>query len=201
MARHEIAPAYLDIDLLLSNPDAGRAAVTAFLLGPAERCPESLTEDLHRIAKLDRSQALDILQEEARRAGLVLLPETDILSATPRNVALRTFILHPEVFAAAEDALDFLQPPTLAEFLAPEEGLIADLSPEVLLQLEMKAREVFQADLRGEFCKVVTHEDGDEVHVSIRHGAHLETREVLTDTARQIVSLVPSRRWWNWLVA
>ena len=188
MARHAIAPADLDIDLLLNDPDAGRAAVGAFLLGPVERCPESLTEDLHRIAKLDRPQALDILLEEAKRVGVTLINNEQVLNATPRNVALRTFIDHPEVFAAAEDALDFIQPPTLTEFTAPEEGLVADLGPEVLEGMKAEATQVFKAALRGEFCDVVTHDDGDEVHVSVRHGAHLETREVLTETTRQVVS-------------
>ena len=186
MARHAIDPGDLDAGLLLTDPDAGRAAVAAFLLGPAERCPESLTEDLHRIAKLDRPVALDILLEEARRRDIVLFQ--DEATATPRNVALRTFIEHPDVFAAAEDALDFIQPPTLAEFVAPEEGLLADLGPEALQELEAAAREVFKAALRGEFCQAVSHEDGDEVHVSLRHGANLETREVLAESQRQIVS-------------
>lgn len=188
MLRHAIPKSDLDLDLLLHDAIVGRAAVATFLLGPAERCPESLTEDLHRIAKLDRPQALDILLEEARRSGFVLIPEGEHLSATPRNVALRTFIRHPDVFAAGEDALDFIQPPTLAEFVAPEEGLVADLGPEVLQELQETARTVFQADLRGEFCSAVTHDDGDEVHVSLRHGAHLQTRDVVSDTQRQIVS-------------
>ncbi len=49
LQRHAIPSIDLDADLLLTDPAAGRAALAAFLLGPVERCPESLTADLHRM--------------------------------------------------------------------------------------------------------------------------------------------------------
>ncbi len=131
---------------------------------------------------------MDILLEEATRAGVSLVTEEEKPIATPRNVAMKTFMQHPAVFAAGEDALDFLQPATVTEFIAPEEGLQADLGPDVLVELEAAARDVFDTTLRGEFCHVVTHDDADEVHVSFRHGAHLRTHEILTDTTQQIAS-------------
>lgn len=161
LARHTIAPEHLDLGLLLCDPDAGRAAVAAFLLGPIDRCPESLTADLHRIAKLDRPAALDVLLNEARRRGVTLVRDADKATATPRNVAVRTFTEHPALFDDAENALDFIQPPTLTEFVAPDEGLTADLGEDRLGALEASARDVFKADLRGEFCRVVPHEDSD----------------------------------------
>jgi hypothetical protein len=188
LTRHAIAAEHLDPGLLLTDAEVGRAAVAAFLLGPRDRCPESLTSDLHRIAQLARPIGLDILQEEARRRAVVLVSEEDRPTATPRNVALRTFIEHPEIFQAAESALDFIQPATVAEFIAPEEGITAELGQDSLTAIEGSAREIFQADLRGEFCQVVPHDEEDEMHVSIRHGAPLETREVLGQDGRQVVS-------------
>lgn len=188
MATHAIALRHLDVDVLLSDPEAGREAVRTFLLGPRDQCPESLTAALHRVAKFDRSIGLDILQEEARRRGVILVEPAEIASATPRNVALRTFIEHQDLFIAAENSLDFIQPTRVAEFITPEEGVATELGSDQIAALEELARITFKADMRGDFCEVLTHDDEDEVHVSFRHGAHLDTREVVGGSGRSVTS-------------
>lgn len=179
LARHPIDPADLDISLLLTDTKTGREKLAAFLRGPKDRCPPSLTADLHRIAKLDRRIGLDLLLQEAARFGVALVPKDAKTLPTSRNVALCAFVDHHAVFEAAEDALDFLSPPSVSEFQAPEEGIEPDLSPEKITALAARARTLFEADLRGRFCRVGTHEDGDEVLLCIRHGAPLTTTEVV----------------------
>lgn len=187
--RHAIAAGALDLGLLVSDPDKGREAVATYLLRtPKDQCPESLTADLHRIERLGRPVGQEALLQEARRRGVELVPPEALSKTSARNLALRAFINHPEVFEDAENGLAFLQPPSVMEFVAPEEGIPADLSEDRLRALEAHARAIFQADLRGEFCEAIAYHDGDEVHVSIRHGAALTITEVLEGSRKRIRS-------------
>lgn len=188
-SRHAIPVERLDLNLLDTAPIEGRAAITHYLLHTPKRdCPESLTGDLHRIDRLGRPQGQDALLQEARRQMVVLLPPEAVVVANPRNLALRAFIEHPTVFEEAENAIAFLQPPSVDEFIAPEDGIVAEVGPEQIRDLVARAREIFSADLRGEFCEAFTHEDGDEVHVSIRHLAPLTITEVLEENQKRIRS-------------
>ncbi|PHK93867.1 hypothetical protein CR162_16495 [Pseudoroseomonas rhizosphaerae] len=189
LERHAIPADALDLDLLASDPGKGREAVSAYLLRtPKDRCPESLTADLHRIERLGKPVGQDALLQEARRRGVELVPPEALSKTNARNLALRAFIYHPEVFEDAENGLAFLQPASVMEFVAPEEGIPADLSEDRLRTLEAHAKTIFQADLRGEFCEAITYQDGDEVHVSIRHGAALTITEVLEGSRKRIRS-------------
>ncbi|WP_147290909.1 hypothetical protein [Roseomonas gilardii] len=187
--RYALPADALDLGLLDSAPDRGREAVSHYLLHtPKDRCPESLTADLHRIERLGRPIGQDALLAEARRQGVVLVPPEAAAKTSARNLALRAFVDHPDVFEEAENGLAFLQPQSVMEFAAPEEGIPADLGDDRLRELVARAREIFQADLRGEFCEAVTYLDGDEVHVSIRHGAVLTIAEVLEGSRKRIRS-------------
>jgi len=64
----------------------------------------------------------------------------------------------------------------------------ADLSEPRLRDLEERARAIFQAELRDEFCKAYTYQDGDEVKISIRHGAVLTITEVVEGQRERIRS-------------
>lgn len=187
--RYGISTDRLDLTLLQATPDEGRSAVSAYLLHtPKTEIPESLTADLHRIERLGKPVGQEALLQEARRRGIELVPPEAFSKTNPRNLALRAFINHPEVFEDAENGLAFLQPQSVMEFVAPEEGIPADLSEERLRVLEAHARTIFQADLRGEFCEAITYQDGDEMHVSIRHGAALTITEVLEGSRKRIRS-------------
>jgi hypothetical protein len=187
--RHAIAADILDLSLLAIDPDKGRDAISAYLLRtPKDQCPESLAADLHRIDRLGRPVGLDALLQEARRRGVELVPPEAISKTSARNLALRAFMNHPEVFEDAENGLAFLEPQSVMEFVAPEEGIPANLSEDRLRALEAHARAIFQADLRGEFCEALTYHDGDEVRISIRHGAALTIAEVLEGSRKRIRS-------------
>jgi hypothetical protein len=187
--RHEIPPGQLDLSLLDTAPDAGRAAITHYLLHtPKHECAESLTWDLHRIEGLGRPVGQDALLQEARRLAIELVPAEAQAKLSPRNLALLAFIEFPAIFEAAENTLTFLQPQSVEEFVAPEEGIVADMDAEHIAALLARAREIFRADLRGEFCEAHTYEDGSEIHVSIRHGAVLTVAEVIEGNRKRIRS-------------
>lgn len=187
--RYPIPADQLDLTLLHTAPDDGRSALSAYLLhSPKEEIPESLTADLHRIERLGKPIGQEALLQEARRREIELVPPEAMAKTTARNLALRAFINQPQIFEDAENALAFLQPQAVMEFVAPDEGIPADVSEDRLRMLEVHARSIFQADLRGEFCEAMVFHDGDEVHVSIRHGAALTITEVLVGNKQRIRS-------------
>lgn len=187
LAAHRDALVGLDLDLLESDAALGRQAVSEFLLGPKDRYPEGLVHDLHRIVRLDTPVAMQVLLDEAARQGVVMVQPAAGAKMTPRDLALLAFVDHPKVFAEAEGTVTFLQPPSVSEFNATEEGVVADLTPDRLEAFRLRAAALFAADLRGEFCRVRPYEDGDEVCIAIRHGAPPVTTEVIekdSDTVR-----------------
>lgn len=187
--RYGIPADRLDLTLLDTAAEAGRLAVCEYLLQtPKDEIPESLTADLHRIERLCKPVGQEALLQEARRRGVALVPPDALSRTNPRNLALRAFITQPEVFDEAENGLAFLQPPAVMEFVAPEEGIPADVSDDRLRVLEAHARAIFEADLRGEFCEALAYHDGDEVKVSIRHGAALTITEILVGNRQHIRS-------------
>ena len=53
---------------------------------------------------------------------MTLVPREAAAKTSARNLALRAFVDHPDVFEEAENGLAFLQPQSVMEFVAPEEG-------------------------------------------------------------------------------
>jgi hypothetical protein len=187
--RYGIPQERLDLSPLETCPDEGRAAVTTYLLcTPKNAFPESLTADLHRIERLGKPVGQETLLQEARRRGVELVPPVLHAKIGARSLALHAFINQPDIFEGAEIGLAFLQPQAVMEFVAPEEGISADVSDDCLRALEARARAIFQAELRDEFCEAMSYHDGDEVKVSIRHGALLTTTEVVEDGRKCIRS-------------
>ena len=186
-SRYGIPTDRLDLELLRTAPDDGRAAVIDYLLQtPKTEIPDSLTHDLHRIDQLGVPVGQDALLESARRRGLTLVPVDEADKTSARTLALRAFIEHADIFEEAETGIAFMAPPSVAEFVATEEGIIADLSDDRLRHLVERAREIFQADLREEFCEVIPYRDGGEDHVLIRHGAQLTITEVV-EQGRKVI--------------
>jgi hypothetical protein len=189
LSRYGIPDEKLDLAQLATAPDVGRAAVSDYLLRtPKGEIPETLTHDLHRVDKLGIPLGQDALLEAARRRGITIVSPDEVAKTSARCLALRAFIGHPDLFEEAEAGLAFIAPPSVAEFVATEEGIIADLSDDRLRHLQERAREIFQADLREEFCEVITYRDGGDDHILIRHGAQLTVTEVIEQGKKAIRS-------------
>jgi hypothetical protein len=189
LSRYGIPDERLDLAQLATAPEEGRAAVSDYLLRtPKGEIPDTLTHDLHRIDKLGIPLGQDALLEAARRRGITIVSSDEVARTSARCLALRAFIGHPDLFEEAEAGLAFIAPPSVAEFVATEEGIIADLSDDRLRHLQERAREIFQADLREEFCEVITYRDSGEHHILIRHGAQLTVTEVIEQGKKAIRS-------------
>lgn|GEM_PF-6465072 len=162
--------------------------INYLLRTPSTEIPDSLTHDLHRIDRLGVPLGQDALVEAARRRGLALVPAGEPAKTGARTLALHAFIAHPVIFEEAEVGIAFMAPPSVAEFVAAEEEIVADLSDERLRHLQERAREIYRADLREEFCEVTLYRDGGGDHVLIRHGAHLTIAEVVEQGQKAIRS-------------
>jgi hypothetical protein len=186
--RHRAELHGLDMAVFDAESDAAREALLNFFAGPEENYTEGLTADLHRVAELGNSNGLRVLQEQARRLGVSLVPPDGDVHHDPKHVALRTFLDHPAVFNAASDMLALEARVSLAEFAGAAEGIEARLDHETKASFERDAKSLFEADMRGRYCRIGWYDDDDEVNIVVTHGAHVTTTPVVQHDTERVIS-------------
>ena len=177
----------LDLTLLATEPAEGRKQISEFLLGPRDNYPAALVYALHRIVRLDSVLGMQLLLDEAERQNVTLQPAEPQASATARDVALVAFVDHPTVFSQAEHTSVFIQPQTVSEFNAREEGVPAEVTKETLEALRLRAASLFAADLRGEYCRVRPYDDDGELCIAVRHGAPPVSTEIIKGETDDVI--------------
>lgn len=175
-----------DLGVLEGESDAARKALSEFFAGPEENYPEGLIADLHRIAELGSREGLRLLQEQARRREIHIGSEDG--RDDPKHVALRVFLDHPQLFDAAFEIHALEARRSIGEFAGAAEGVEASINGETRAAFEQKAKSLFEADLRGRYCRIDWHEDGDELHVIVGHAAHVTTTPVVKNEREQVIS-------------
>lgn len=193
LERHADALQGLDLGIFGADPDHARRRVQDFFAGPEDNYPEGLVADLHRIAELGNANGLQLLLEQARRRHVEITPADDGDDASeakqdPKHVALRLFLDYPAVFDAAADMLSYTTLTSFSEFAGMEEGVDTQMDDEARDAFQREAERIFEADLRGRYCRVGWYEDGDEVNVVVTHGAPLKTTEVIEAGADHVIS-------------
>ena len=183
----------LDLSNFGDDPDQTRRRVQNFFAGPEENYPEGLVADLHRIAELANANGLQLLLEQARRRSVEIAPAGDDDNADetkqdPKHVALRLFLDHPGVFDAAADMLSYTTLSSFSEFAGIEEGVDAQIDEEARDAFQREAERIFEADLRGRYCRIGWYDDADELNVVVTHGAPLKTTEVIEAGADRVIS-------------
>ena len=187
--RYAIAAEQLDLGLLRTVPEDGRASVITYLLHTQKlQIPETLIEDLHRIDRLGTPLGQDIILEAAKRCGRQIVPEDQMATTAPRNLALRAFIENHDIFTDAENGLALMPPLSVSHFNALDDGASIDDSDHALRNLTARAREIFKADLRDQFCEVIPYQDGGEANILIRYGDHLTVTEVVEEQQKRVRS-------------
>jgi len=191
--RHKDALRGLELEDFGADPDHARRVVQEFFAGPEDNYPEGLVADLHRIAELGNANGLQILLEQAHRLKVEFVPTSEGDEAAeakqdPKHVALRIFLDHPGVFDAAADMLNYTTLSSFSEFAAMEEGVEAQMDDVAREAFEREAARMFEADLRGSYCRAGRYEDGDEMNVVVTHGARLTTTEVIEAGADRVIS-------------
>lgn len=189
--RHNALLRGLDLAVFDGETEAARGALLDFFAGPEENYPEGLIADLHRIAELGNSNGLRLLQEQAARLRLSLVPATherEEVHHDPKHVALRAFLDHPVIFNAASDMLALEARISLAEFAGRAEGIEARLDDGTKVAFERDARSLFEADMRGRYCRIGWYDDADEVNIVVTHGAPVTTTPIVQDDTERVIS-------------
>jgi hypothetical protein len=189
--RHESRFKNFDIAILDGEPAAARAALLNFFAGSEENYPEGLIADLHRIAELGNSNGLRLLQEQAQRRRVDLVPsgkDGDEIKHDPKQVALSAFLDQPTLFDAASDMLALEARVSLGEFAGAAEGIKAQIDDVRKAAFEEQAKRLFEADLRGRYCRIGWYDDGDEINVVVTHGAPVTTTPVVEGETERVIS-------------
>lgn len=189
----------LDLTLLDRDPDAARRILLEFFAGPEDTYPNRLLIELHAIAELGSANGQRLLLEQARRMHVPVAPANDNdgegqARQEPKQFALHMFLDHPDVFTAASDMLSYITLSSPAEFDGAEEGIEAQLDDETRATFKRDAERLFEVELRGRYCQVDWYEDGDEVHVVVKHGAPLRTTEVIEGADDRVITLREAER-------
>ena len=193
LERHKPALRGFDLAVFRKPADDARRTIQNFFAGPEDNYPEGLVADLHRIAELGNANGLQILLEQARRRGVQIAPARDgdedgEAKQDPKHVALRIFLEQPALFNAASDMLIYRTLSTITEFSGVEEGIEAQINDGTRQALQREAERIFEANLRGRYCRVGCYDDDDEINVVVTHGAELKTAEIIAAGADRVIS-------------
>jgi len=190
LERHAAALHGFDGSVFDGGPEKARDALRGYFQGPDGDRPESLIADLFRIAELGNAQGLELLLEAARRRGVAIAPASkrEEEKEEPKQVALRCFLDHPQVFNEASDLLSFATMSAPIELRGADAGVETHTDWAALAAFEREAKRLFEADLRGSYCRVGRYQDGGRLNLIVTHGAPLKTTEVIEDGADRVVS-------------
>ena len=184
----------LDLHVLRREPESevARRGIQDFFAGPEEDYPEGLVADLHRIAELGNANGLEIILHQAARLGVKLLADVEHeeqeTHQDPKQVALRVFLDHPEVFDAASDMMALMARTSLAEFAGRDEGVEAAMDERAKSAFEAAAAAMFKEDLRSDYCRIGWYDDADELVLVIEHGSPITTTDVLQKDQKRVIS-------------
>jgi hypothetical protein len=173
-------------DMAVFDGDAGktRNAIREFFAGPEDGYPEGLIVDLHQIAEVGDANGLQLIIEQAKRHNVMLLPANEDggfadAKQDPKHVALRMFLDYPDVFNGAVAVLAYRTMSSLIELAGEDEGIEADTDEVARSAFERQAAGIFEANLRGRYCRAQCYEDGGEINVVVTHGALFRTTDTV----------------------
>src|SRR5690606_37539371 len=133
-----------------------------------------------------------IILESAARYQVSLLPVDEagqVIEAPqePKHIALKVFLDHPEVFNTAIDTLAYRSLSSFSEYAGLVEGIEAEVSEKTLQSFEEQAAVVFEANLRGRYCKAQSYDDDGDLNIVVTHGAPFKTTETLSQASQRAV--------------
>jgi hypothetical protein len=184
-----------DFDGLSRDDKERREALFEFFRSADESFPSQLLDALHEILVLSNPNGVRILREQADRAGVELIPATEIEGEeggrhlTPRHIALRAYLDRPAIFERALDLCAFIAPPSPMEFAGIREG-------EPSRHQDIEAREAFRAAASeyfserylGRYCDVRWYTDEEEVSILVLHGKNMVTANVEQEGEERVLS-------------
>lgn len=183
-------------EILDQEEAKAREALQELLAGDEDSYPEGLREDLHRIASLGDARGLEIILTQAERAGVDLFPElktgddeTAPAAHDPKQMALRVFLEHPDLFDAAADHMAMMTADRLHEYAGRERGVMIDLTQEKVEAFRAAVGKLFCKAFQGDYCRVGDYADGDEINLVVSHGATVSTMPVVEGQQERVISV------------
>jgi hypothetical protein len=196
LARHDGKFKGFSLAQLDQEEAEARKALQDFLAGVEENYPEGLRGDLHRIAELGDTRGLEIIQAQADREGIDLFPEMKTCDQDapnkahdPKQIAVRVFLEHPELFEAAADHMALLAPDRLHEFAGRERGVTVDLTEEKVEAFRVAVADLFRKAFLGDYCRVGDYADADEINLVVSHGSTVSTMPVVEGQQERVISV------------
>ena len=173
-----------------------REALKQYFDAPVTEWSEGVIADLHRVAELGTGEGMQIILNEARRQGVVLYPDPEpddedqsTSKREAKHVALHTYLHHHGVFEAAADFQALRAPTAMAEFRGPERDVQADLTEDATARFRAEMVQLLEQDLRGQYCRLGSYADDEEINLAVSHGTPIVTTPVLVGDQEQIIPL------------
>ena len=172
-----------------------REALFEFFRMADESFPSEFQDALHCIMVLSNPNGLRILQEQADRVGVRLIPEQEIRGEddgrhlTPRHVALRAYLDHRAIFDRALDLHAFVAAPSPMEFVGAREGIESrHEDPDSREAFSRAAAQYFSERYLGRYCDVRWYPDEDEINILVLHGKNAVTANVEQDGEERVLT-------------
>lgn len=169
-----------------------REALAGMFRGPEDAMPQGVVADLHRIVELGTEHGMAQLQARAEARGLRISPPTEPdgrpVALDPKQFAILTFLQQPQVFDAVSDMMAREARSSLAEYVGVDEGIAPELTDDTRRAFEGAAREMFQRDHRGAYCRVGWHDDGPLTVLVVTHGAPVSVVPVISGDQEDVIS-------------
>ncbi len=158
------------------------AQVRAWLTARGQYLPTGLVDDLERIDDLTDDRGAAALTDIAMRAGL----DAGSLGLDAMEVAIRTFLDHPEVFEAAHARRTVERLRRSVEYPACAAALVQAPSSAALRELEAHLGRHFEGRGRSAHCRITFGRDRQLLVFTVAHGG-LEKAEEALDGAPMLV--------------
>ncbi len=184
-----------EFDRLPQGDKERRETLFEFFRSADESFPSQLLDALHCILVLSSPNGMRVLQEEADREGIELIPASETSGTndgrhlTPRHIALRAYLDHRDLFERALDLHAFLAPSSPMEFVGARDGVTArheDVAARETFRRE--AAEYFSQRYLGKYCDVRWYSDGDEVCILVLHGKNMVTANVEQEGKERVLT-------------
>ena len=171
-----------------------REALFEFFRMADESFPSEFQDALHCITVLSNPNGLRILQEQADRVGVQLIPEQEIEGEddgrhlTPRHLALRAYLDHRAIFDRALDLHAFVAPPSPMEFVGAREGIESrHEDPAAREAFRCAAAQYFSERYLGRYCDVRWYPEDDEINILVLHGKNAVTANIEQDGEERVL--------------
>lgn len=195
LGRHSDQLTDFDLSILDGEDEPARKALHDLLSGSEDRYPEGVREELHLIADLGTARGLEVILRFATSMKIDLFPEVDREDKNgpneahePKHLALRVFLEHRDLFNVASDQMVLMSRDRLYPYRSKEAGVVVDVTPTKVEEFRQCLLTLFKEAFLGDYCRVGSYVDGDEINFVISHGTTVSTMPVAEGQEQRVIA-------------